>query len=295
MIEKRTVGEKSFDVFNVLFIALLSVVFLYPMYYALCASFSNPVQLLTNRGLLWKPLGYSLDGYKVVLNNPNILNGYQNTLLILIAGTSVNMLLTVMGAYVLSRRNLYFKKAVTILIVFTMYFGGGLIPTYMVVKGIGLYNSRWALILPGAIATWNLIVMKTSFQRLPPSLDESAMLDGANDFVILFRIILPVAKATVAVIVLFYAVSHWNAWFNASIYLRDRTKYPLQLIMREILIDNSVSNKSGSVDANISEAYILEELVRYSTIIVSTVPILCLYPFLQKYFVTGVMMGSIKE
>ncbi len=295
MVGKRTLGEKSFDVFNVILIAALTLIFLYPMYYTLCASFSTPIEVVKNRGLYWKPLGFSLDGYKVVLNNPNILSGYKNTLFILVVGTVVNMVLTIIGAYVLSRRNLYFKKFVTILIVFTMYFGGGLIPTYIVVKGVGLYDSHWALILPGAISTWNLIVMKTAFQRIPPSLDESAMLDGANDFVILFRIILPVAKATIAVIVLFYAVSHWNAWFGASIYLRQRSKYPLQLIMREILIDNSLSNTSGAVDANVSEAFLLEEVIRYCTIIVSTVPILCLYPFLQKYFVSGVMMGSIKE
>ena len=296
MVIKRTPGEKAFDWFNVVLIFVLSFIFLYPMYYALCASFSTPLQLMRTSGFIFTPQGFTTDGYKVILHNPNIRTGYLNTLFIIVVGTSVNMLLTIMGAYVLSRRNLYFKKAMNLLLVFTMYFGGGMIPTYLVVKGVGLLNSRWALILPGAIGTWNLIVMKTSFQRVPASLEESARLDGANDWVVLFRIIVPVAKATIAVMVLFYVVGHWNAWFGASIYLRDRTKYPLQLVVREIVINQQqqdVSELGGADEA--TGSMLLQEIIRYCAIIVSTVPILCIYPFVQRYFVTGIMMGSIKE
>jgi len=294
MIESRSFAERLFDIINVMLIGTLSLVFIYPLYYCLMASFSEPANVLSNIGLYWRPLGFSLDGYKVVFNNPNIINGYINTTINLVIGTSFCMLMTTIGAYALSRRNLYFKRIITFFVVFTMYFGGGLIPTYLVVKGVGLYNSRWALILPSAISTWNLIVLKTGFQRVPLSLNESAVIDGANDFTILFRIMIPVSKATIAVITLFYAVSYWNSWFAASIYLRERKLYPLQLVLREILISNTVANTSGVIDANMSESSLMGELIRYCSIIVSTVPILCIYPFVQKYFVKGIMMGSIK-
>jgi putative aldouronate transport system permease protein len=196
-----------------------------------------------------------------------------------------------MGAYALSRSNYMFKRTITIGIVFTMYFSGGLIPNFLLVRAIGIYDTRWALVLPGAIATWNLIVMKTSFQHIPASLEESAKIDGANDFVILFRIFLPVAKATLAVMTLFYAVGHWNAWFNAMIYLQNRGKYPLSLFLREILIANSTS---GNVNPD-ADIFFLDEVIKYATIIVSTLPILAAYPFAQRYFMTGVMLGSLKE
>jgi putative aldouronate transport system permease protein len=181
------------------------------------------------------------------------------------------------------------------MIVFTMYFGGGLIPNYMLVRALGLYNTRWALIIPGAIGTWNLVVMKTAFSAIPDSLEESARIDGANDFVILFRIILPVVKATIAVMMLFYAVGHWNAWFGAMIYLRNRSLYPLQLFLREILIySSSGGNTAAEASYDDTRAFI-ELLIKYCTIVVSTVPILFIYPFAQKYFVKGAMLGSLKE
>ena len=294
MVAKRSLGEKAFDILNVLLILILSFLFFYPIYYSICASFSNPISLMQVTGPLFRPVGFSTTGYSVILHNPNITSGYMNTLFILIVGTLLNMLLTTIGAYVLSRRNLYFKKFLSFLLVFTMYFSGGLIPTYLVVKSVGLYDSLWSLILPNAIATWNLVVMKTAFMRVPVSLEESARLDGANDWVVLFRIILPVTKATLAVMILFYAVGYWNAWFNASIYLRNRSKYPLQLVVREIIISQTVQDVS-SLDTNTSDALMLDQIIRYAAIIVSTIPILCVYPFVQKYFVTGMMMGSIKE
>ena len=180
------------------------------------------------------------------------------------------------------------------MIVFTMYFSGGMIPSFLVVKLLGLYNTRAAIILPTLISTWNMIIMKTALQAVPDALEESARLDGANDLVILFQILVPVVKATIAVIALYYVVGEWNSWFNAMIYLRDNSKRPLQLFLREILIENSTNaNASANVDADISAAF-LEESIKYCTIIVATVPILCIYPFVQKYFVTGVMMGSVK-
>jgi putative aldouronate transport system permease protein len=180
-------------------------------------------------------------------------------------------------------------------IVFTMYFSGGLIPFFLVVKGLGLYNSRLALLLPVAINTWNLIIIRTSFSQIPVSLEEAARIDGANDFIILLRIILPVAKATIAVMILFYAVQHWNSWFNAMIFLRERNKYPLQLFLREILLYGSVSDINTLASGDEMMDTLTINLIKYCTIVISTVPVLCIYPFLQKYFTKGVMIGSVKE
>ena len=293
MVESRSAGDRLLSVVNYVLLCALTVIFLYPMLHVVMASFSDPSRLLAHKGLLLTPAGFSLEGYKIVLRNPNILTGYKNTLFYVVAGTSVNMLLTSLGAYVLSRRNLRMRGVMTVLIVFTMYFSGGLIPDFLLVKSLRLYNSRLALILPGAIATWNLMVMRTAFQQIPDSMEESAKIDGANDFTILFRIILPVAKATVAVMILFYAVGHWNAWFNAMVYLQKREMYPLQLLLREILLANSAS---GNVLEAASEEgiFLLDELIKYCTIVISTLPILCIYPALQKYFAKGVMLGSVK-
>ena len=209
-------------------------------------------------------------------------------------GTLLNMVLTILGAYVLSRKKMLFKKPLTLLIVFTMYMDFGLIPAFLNIKALGLYDSRWAILLPVAINTYNLIVLRTAFASVPPALEESAMIDGANDFTILWRIVLPVSKATLAVVVLFYAVEHWNSWFSSSIYLRGREKYPLQLFLREILISSSASTAAGEA-SSVDGVMYLEELIKYCTIIISTLPILCVYPFAQKYFVSGVMLGSVKE
>ena len=229
-----------------------------------------------------------------MLHNPNVGIGYANTIFYVVVGTALSIFFSCLGAYTLSRPKLMFKKLFTLLVVFTMYFSGGMIPKYLVVKGVGLYNSRMAVILPGVISTWNMIVMRTSFRAIPQSLEESARLDGAGDFTILFRIIVPCAKATIAVMVLYYAVAQWNGWFDAMIYLQDRNKYPLQLFLREILLIN-INNANNAAGNDASDVLYLDTLVKYAMIIISTVPILCIYPFVQKYFMKGVMMGSIKE
>ncbi len=294
MIEQKTLGSRAFTLVNTLLLVLLSLFFLYPMWYVLVGSISDPFSLFVSNDLLLLPKGFSLKGYEQVFKNPNILTGYKNTLWYLSVGTVCNVLATSLGAYVLSRPNLMLKKLFSLSVVFTMYFGGGLIPTFLTVKMLGLYNSWLALILPGLIGTWNMIVMRTSFKALPASIEESARIDGANDFVILFRIILPCAKATLAVIVLYYAVSYWNNWFSAMIYLKDKSKYPLQLFLREILLANT-ANGATAEGFEESDMLYLEDVVRYATIIISTLPILCAYPFCQKYFLKGVMMGSVKE
>lgn len=292
IVENKSRGERIFNGVNIFILLLLTLIFFYPLWHCLMASFSDPGKLLANsEALLW-PAGYSLQGYEAVLSNQNILTGYKNTLFYVIVGTSLSMVLTLVGAYALTRQGLMLKKPIMVMIVITMYIGGGMIPDFMVVSKLGLFDSRWSVILATAITTYNLMVMRTAFLQVPHSLEESAMLDGANDFVILWRILLPVTKATIAVVALFYAVGRWNAWFNASIFLRGRSKYPLQLFLREILIANQTSGNDG-VTSEYGMFY-LEEIVKYCTIIVSTVPILCIYPFVQKYFVTGVMLGSVK-
>ena len=291
----RTRGEKSFAVFNYIFMTLLCIICIYPLWYVLVASLSDPVLLYMQRGILVWPLGeWSIRGYQLVMENPNIPLGFRNTLIYLGVGTFINMLITTMAAYGLSRKDCYWNGKIMKLIAFTMYFAGGLIPFYLMVKNMNLLDTYSGIILPVMVNTWNLIVMRTAFAGIPDSLEESARLDGANDWTILWRIFFPLAQATIAVIALFYAVGWWNNWFNPSIFLSSKSKYPLQLVLREILLKNdpSAMTQVGSIGQSQQEQYRM--LVKYCTIIVATVPILIVYPFLQRYFVKGVMVGSIK-
>jgi putative aldouronate transport system permease protein len=293
---KKTIGEYLFDIFNYAVLIILSFVCIYPFLHVFFASISDPGRLMAHTGPILAPLGFTLKGYKLVFENPNILLGYKNTLIYLVAGTALSILMTSMGAYVLSRKGVLFGRLMMFLITFTMYFGGGLIPWYILMKGLGLVNNIWSMILPTAIVTYNLIVMRTSFLTIPDSVEESARIDGANDFTILFRIVLPLSKAVVAVMVLFYAVGQWNSWFNALLFLKDRDLFPLQLILREILITNDQSSMTSTMTmVSGSERQMYKSLIQYCTIIVATLPILFAYPFLQKYFTKGVMIGSLKE
>ncbi|MDF2660920.1 MAG: binding-protein-dependent transport system inner rane component [Paenibacillus sp.] len=290
---KPTVGERSFGYFNTILMLVLCAVTLYPFLYVLFASLSDATSLLQHRGLMLRPAGFDLSAYKAVFDNPMIMKGYQNTLLYVLIGTTINLLMTSIGAYVLSRQNLYFKNTMMFFIVVTMVFHGGLIPTFLLVNDLGMMNTMWALLIPGAINTFNLIIMRTSFQGIPVSLEESARMDGAGDWTILFRIIIPLSMPVIAVMILWYAVGHWNSYFSALIYLRNREAYPLQLVLREILISNNTdSMMTGSAS---DDKYAIGETIKYAAIMVSTIPIITLYPFLQKYFVKGVMIGAIKE
>ena len=276
--------------FNYPFLIILSFVCFYPMLYVLFASFSEPFQYMAHRGPLWGTLGFSTASYIHVFNNPNILSGYRNTIWILAVGIPINMLLTIIGAYFISRKGVMFFKPIMIMILFTMYFSGGLIPTFLLVRNLGLVNTRMALILPGAISTFNMIVLRTAMHNVPDSLEESAKLDGANHFRILFQIVVPLVKPTMAVLVLFYGVGHWNSWFSAMIYLESRSLFPLQLILREILVLNDVSG----IDVGAGDTEMIAATIQYALIIVATVPILALYPFLQRYFTKGIMIGAVK-
>ena len=279
--------------FNYPLLIILSFVCFYPMLYVLFASFSQPFQYMAHRGPLWGTLGFSTASYIHVFNNPNILSGYRNTIWILAVGIPINMLLTVIGAYFISRKGVMFFKPIMIMILFTMYFSGGLIPTFLLVQNLGLVNTRMALILPGAISTFNMIVLRTAMHNVPDSLEESAKLDGANHFRILFQIVVPLVKPTMAVLVLFYGVGHWNSWFSAMIYLQDRSLFPLQLILREILVLNDVAGIDLGA-GGMGDVEMIAATIQYALIIVATVPILALYPFLQRYFTKGIMIGAVK-
>ncbi len=291
---KKSTGEKIFNAVNVLFMIVMMFVMFYPMWHVLCASLSNARLLSAHSGILLKPEGFSVTAYKLMFKNPMILRGYGNTLFILVFGIVINMIMTSLAAYVLSRKNLMWRKPLTLIIIFTMYFSGGMIPSYLNVISLGLRDSLWAVILPGAISTYNMIIMRTAFASVPETLEEAAMLDGASRMRILWQIILPLSKATVAVICLYYAVAHWNAWFNAMLYLNDRNKFPLQLVLREILIQNDTSSMVTAMDAGAGDSSFVSETVKYAVIIVSIVPILCIYPFIQKHFTKGVMIGAVK-
>ncbi|MDL2318984.1 carbohydrate ABC transporter permease [Eubacteriales bacterium OttesenSCG-928-A19] len=288
-----TKSEKVFDVFNVLLMIVIMIVTLYPLLYVLFASFSVPAQFMRFRGaVLWHPLGFSLASYEAVFQNINIWNGYRNTIIVVVGGVALNMVLTIIGGYVLSRQSLMLRRPLTLLTMFTMYFNGGIVPMYLMVRNYGITDSLLALILPVAINTFNLVIMRSAFEGVPESLEEAARIDGASQLATLVRVMVPVVLPTIAVLVLYYGVSHWNSWFNALIYLRTRSKYPLQLILREMIIENTsaATSSAGAADDNA----LIDQTIKYASIVVATVPILCLYPFLQRYFISGIMVGAVK-
>ena len=282
----------AFLIFDYLILVMIGFICLAPMWHTLCASFSSPQALAASKGMLLLPKGeFTLKGYKIVFSNMSIWKSYLNTLLYVVGGTVLGIIMTALGAYTLSRKYFLPAGALMLFISFTMLFNGGLIPNYILIQKLGLLNNRLALILPTAISVFNLVILRTSFQGIPDSLEESAKLDGANDMQIFVRIVLPLSKASLAVIILFIAVMHWNSWFSASLYLTSRSKYPLQIILREILVDGNTNITSAGADASIS---IYKTLIKYCTVIVATLPILAIYPFIQKYFTKGVMIGAIK-
>lgn len=289
---KESGARKAFNVINTIIMLGIIVITLYPFWYVLCASFSNPDSLVAHTGLLLKPDGFTLDAYERVFKTPMILKGYANTLFIVVVGVIINIFLTSICAYVLSRKGVMWRNLFMMLITFTMFFSGGLIPRYFTVKQLHLDDTLFALILPVAINTFNMIIMRTAFASIPDSLEESAKLDGAGHLTILFRIVMPLSLSTVSVITLYYIVQHWNSWFDAVIFLRKSDKFPLQLVLRDILLQNSGGDML--MGTNAGESAILSELIKYAVIIVSTVPVLCIYPFIQKYFVKGVMVGAVK-
>ncbi len=292
----RSYSDKIFDIVNLLVMLVLLLIFVWPLWFVVIASFSNPNEVWMGNVVLW-PKGFTLVSYETLLEYKRIWVGYGNTLFYTVVGTLVNLVMTVCGAYPLSRKDFIPRHFFMFLFMLTMYFGGGLIPTYLVVNGLGLVDTRWAMIIPGAVSIYNIIITRTYFMNsIPPSLQEAATLDGANSFQYLMRVVLPLSKPIMAVIGLYYAVGHWNDFYTALIYLYKEELMPLQSFLRDMLMSTklTLNNLSGLDTATVELKTHLAQTLKYSVIIVSTVPVLCIYPFIQKYFVKGVMVGSVK-
>ena len=290
---RQSTDDRIFDAVVTTIGVLIMLIVLIPLIFVISASFSDPDLVLRGKVLLI-PKGITFRAYTLVFENNEIWVGYKNTLLYTFAGTAINIVLTVMAAYPLSRREMVGRRFFTLVVLFTMYFNGGLIPTYLLVRNLGMYNTVWAILIPGAISTYNLIVAKSFFeQSIPQELYESARLDGCGSLRTLISIVLPLSKAILAVLVLYYGVAHWNAYFNALIYLRDTSKHPLQVVLRNILLLGQ-TEQMGSNDVGMGEKIKMVEAIKYSVIVVSSVPILLLYPLAQRYFVSGVMIGAVK-
>lgn len=292
---KHSYSDKIFDAINVIIMILLLLLFIIPLWFVLIASISDPLQVSTGKVILI-PKGITLVAYETLLEHRNILTGYGNTIFYTLAGTFLNLVMTILCAFPLSRKDFMPRKLLLAICMFTMYFNGGLIPSYLVMKKVGLLNTRWAMIIPGAISVYNMLVMRTYFiNSIPGELQEAATLDGANIAQYLVRIVLPLSKPVIAVIGLYYAVSHWNDYYNALIYLYDDKLYPLQSVLRELLMSYTTESIGNTMSAADIESRInLENTLKYSVIVAATIPMMCVYPFIQKFFVKGIMIGSVK-
>ncbi len=289
MLNTRT-GNRLFDIGNYLFLALVGFITLYPLWYILVVSLSSAQYINLGEVSFW-PKGFNIEAYKIVFANEKIWRAYGNTITYTLVGTLINVAMTAMCAYPLSRSDFFGRKPLTIFVTLTMFVSGGMIPLYLVVMNLHLINSMWAIVLPPAISTYNMIVMRTSFQAIPISLTESAYLDGANDIQILKDIIIPLSKPILATMTLFYAVAHWNSFFPAMLYLNEQSKYPVQVLMRDIVIVGDMTSESTDISSSVQ---ILATNYKYAVIIISVVPILAVYPLLQKHFTKGVMLGAVK-
>ena len=290
---RDTVGDKIFYTINIIILLILTLIVLYPVYFIVIASFSDPDAVLAGKVVLY-PMNITFEGYSKILERTDIWRGYGNTILYTALTVVLSLLVTVPAGWALSRKTLPGKKAFMIYFIIPMFFGGGLIPFYNVVSGLGLVNTIWAVVLPSILSVWNLFMTKTFFESsIPSSLIEAATIDGAGSFRIFGSIVLPLSKAIIAVMALYYAVGQWNSYFNAMIFLQDETLYPLQLVLKEILIASE--STTGGSGETILQQYRLANQLKYVSVIVSSVPVLCLYPFVQKYFAQGVMIGSLKE
>lgn len=289
---RDTFSERIFHGFVILFMILVLAITLYPFVYVISMSLSSPIHVM--RQDIWLlPKGITLGAYAKVFSEPGLWRAYGNTIFYTVAGTAVNVIMTVMLAYPLSKKNFWGRRSISVFVSLTMFFNAGMIPNFLLIHNIGLYNNRLVMIIPGAISVYNMIIARTFFNGIPSSLEESASLDGANNVTILMRIIIPVSMPVMAVLTLFYAVSHWNTYFTALLYLPDQAKQPLQMFLVRLLVQNQQLMNDGAGDALQQAVSAMQ--IKYATIVVVILPILCVYPFLQKYFVQGVMVGAIKE
>lgn len=286
------IGSKIFDAFNLLFMILVVVITLYPLYYVLIVSISDGSSVMRGEVTLW-PKGINWKTYEIVFQDSSIMRSYMNTIMYTIGGTFINLSMTALCAYPLSRNTFYGRNLFSLAIVFTMFFDGGLIPRYLVVDALGLVDTVGAILLPPAINVWYLILMRTFFQSIPEALHESAYMDGAGEFKVLTRIVLPLSVPILATMTLFYAVWHWNSFFPALIYLSDKTMYPVQIILRNIVIQGDMAEQSNMMGGDLG-LLVTAQNIKYAVVIIAIAPIVTLYPFLQKYFVKGIMVGSLK-
>lgn len=293
---KLPVSDKIYYAFAYTYTILLTAIVLYPLILTLSSSFSSGVAVSTGKVILW-PVNPTLIGYRKVFEYQKVWIGYRNTIFYTGVGTLINVAFTLIAAYPLARKNLPDRKFITFLFTFTMLFSGGMIPSYLLISNLGILNTVWTMLLPGAIGVTQLIVTRTFLSRgIPDGMLEAAQIDGCSDFRFFFEFVLPLSKAVIAVIALQYAISHWNSYFNAFLYLSDKNLYPLQIFLREILIMNQVAESASGMQADmIAEQQGVADILKYALIVVSTAPILTIYPFVQKYFVQGVMIGSLKE
>jgi len=291
---RDTGSDRAFTIANYVILTIFLITVAYPLIYVLSASLSNPGAVISGKMWLW-PIDPTLDGYRAVFRNPKILTGFKNSLFYTVVGTFISVALTILAAYPLSRRDLTGRGPIMFLFMFTMIFGGGLIPTFLVVRETGLLNTRWALIIPTALSVYNMIITTTFFRAtIPDELLEAAQIDGVSDFRFLYDVVIPLSMPIIAVNTLFYAVGQWNQYFNALIYLTDQSLFPLQLVLREILVQNQIDlSKLGDI-SQLEQRQQLADLLKYALIVVASIPVLIIYPFVQKHFVRGVLIGSLK-
>lgn len=288
-----TGSDRAFYAVIGCFLCLLILAILYPIILVLSSSLSSPAAVYAGRVFLW-PVDWSLEGYRAVFKNRNIMTGFSNTVLYTSAGTCINLFVTILAAYPLARRTLPYRKPLMLLFIFTMYFSGGMIPNYILLMQLGMLNTRWAILLPGALSVYNMILMRSFIENLPGELYEAASIDGCSDITFLLRVTLPLSTPILAVLVLYYAVAHWNAYFNAMMYLTDQKLMPLQIILRDILVSNTIQINEIADEDTLRAKQGLSELLKYALIVVSSLPVMMIYPFIQKYFIQGVMIGSLK-
>lgn len=293
MVKKRT-GDASFDVVNNIFLGFCFIIVLFPLLYIISCSFSNPSNVMSNKVFLW-PNGFDLTSYKAVFNNSDIWMGYRNSIIYLVLGTFISVSLTMLLAYPLSRKQFYGRNVITAFIMFTVLFSGGLIPLFLVIKSLGMYNTIWAIVIPNSVNVWNVIIARTYLQEtITDELYEAAQIDGCSDLRFFFKFVLPLSGAIIAVMGLFYAVVYWNSYFDALVYLQDKMLFPLQIVLRNILIVNSTDSSMTTDIAAAARAQGFTVTIKYCLIVVASIPLLIIYPFVQKFFVKGVMIGSIK-
>jgi putative aldouronate transport system permease protein len=295
-MKRKSIGDNIFDTCNYLFMFFIMIIMLYPLVHVIAISLSDASAIAAGK-VTWFPRGFNINGYLIMLRNNDLLIGYKNTILYAIAGTFLTLCITSLVAYSLATKNFVFKRFLTVFFVITMFFNGGIIPTYLLIRNLGLLNTFWVMVIPTCVTAYNVIVFRTFFEGIPTELKESAFIDGANDLVIWYKIIIPLSKPLLATFALFTIVFHWNSWFSALLYLRETAKYPLQMALRKLVI---IEDITGGAHSDSEIATMMEMMnvdpknIQMAAVLIAMGPILLVYPYIQKYFVKGVMVGSVK-